>query len=98
MNWIEIILSGIGTLLLAIAGDYYRRLWALKDKVAALEEKMTSLTLAASLTGERLGYVKERVDLTHKTLEDKLLPSLSELNTQVALLSERLKAHTEGGK
>ena len=95
---LEFSLTFLGILLVAMGGDYYRRLWQLRCQVKDLEDKMVSLDFASQLHGQDVGYVKQQVSNTAQdiaAIKRDLVPSLNRLSTQVALIADRLQLHID---
>jgi hypothetical protein len=95
---IEVSIGVIGFLLIAIGGDFYKRLWALKSRVDELEDQMISLNADSALHVQNVGFVKEKVESTAKDIGEikkELVPSLNRLNTQVALIAQKIQLHLD---
>ena len=93
MNYLEIALSIIAVLLSAGVADFYRRLFTLKAELGDLEDKMTAYEISRALDQKDIGRLTDEV----RKANDTVLPTLQTLSTHVAVLSDRLKVHMNGG-
>ena len=93
MNYLEITISIIGFLLTAAEADFYRRLSNLRCDVEELEEKMTAYEIAQAVGLQEVRTLTTEV----RKSNDTVLPTLQRLSTHVAVLSDRLKVHMNGG-